>query len=207
MSNPRETSLTKSTIKVVDQYIHFHNGTAITSFFQNPKVDTFTKLVVDIGMTYTSSKKEDIKDKFFKQNTHLKDKYGLRAEHSTSTIQKALKRTVSLGVVDKIYFIDSNGEYVSWEEKPGLTERHIVPNMKKVLHLLKTIPSDESFKQLRPRGNERRTIYQRPFSIVEELIEEIENQLTKEKVTEINARKKKINAYLETQLSRYSDFA
>lgn len=202
----KAASLTKSTTKVMDDYIHFHNGAALGSFFKNPEVDTVTKLAVDIAMTYTYSKKTDPSDKYYAQNTSLKKKFGLNARYSNSTIQKAIKKLTRINMIEHVYFVTSTGEKVKWEEKPGLTERHIVPDMNRIIEILKVIPTDASFKTLKPRGNQRRMVYQRPFSIIEELTQDMQKKLTREKIAEILARKKRVNEYLEVQQKRYKDF-
>jgi len=202
----KAAALTKSTTKVMDEYIHFHNGAELSSFFKNKEVDTVTKLAVDIAMTYTYSKKTEPTDKYYAQNTSLKKKFGLKARYSNSTIQKAIKKLTRVSMIKQVYFVASNGEKVAWEEMPGLTERRIVPDMDKIIEILKVIPSDPSFKTFKPRGNQRRMVYQRPFSIIEELTHDMEKKLSREKISEILKRKKRVNEYLEVQKKRYEDF-
>jgi hypothetical protein len=202
----KAASLTKSTTKIMDEYVHFHNGAELSSFFKNPAVDTTTKLAVDMGMTYTYSKASDETDKYYKQNTHLKKKFGLRSKHSNSTIQKAIKKLARVSIIENVYFVTSTGEKVKWEEKPGLTKRHIKPDMNKIIEILKVIPSDDAFKTYKARGNQRRMVYQRPFSIIEELTQDMQKKLTREKISEMLQRKKRVNLYVDNQKKRYHDF-
>lgn len=219
-------TLKKSNGKLFDGEIrYYHNNTDINDWKRDLSVDAVQKISLRIIELYLLESNKNVapEHRLYAQNPALSKEVdaegNLLYKVDTTTVQKALRYLMQMGVIKEMIYSDKDGNDYSWQGGnqdawlngfAGLTNRRIILNIKKAKELFTVTHKSKTFKEATAKGRVRRFIYRRPFSLKEyaEKLDQQNKKDIKDKVDALNDKKSKgYDAYLKLQMKKFGNFS
>lgn len=203
MARKENVYFKQSNLKLDGFDMLYHNRDMDT-FYANPNIDTTVKIIHRFTYHFLNPKNKDKNtlERVYELNTSLAKLFNV----TVSTVQKAIRNAVQIGVISKRYYVGAGGALVDHDDNPngGLTQRYVELNTGQLKDLFRAMPKDKTYKKYNKRSRERRFALQRAMTLIDnpDLVIQLINEAV---IEDIKTTRTQYNSYVANQFAKYTN--